>query len=356
MSRAELQRVWTEDTAAVLLRDLPWQKLSGLTIAVTGAGGFLGSYLVRVLLGLHAAGRVERPIRVLALVRDVDRGRERLNLLADNPDLELRTWNLNDIAVPDLGDCHYVLHAASQASPRFYRSDPVGTLMPNAVGTASLLHALQRCPEPRGLLFVSSSEVYGQVGGDRTLGETDYGQLDPATVRACYAESKRLGETLCVAWHQQYGLPTYIVRPFHTYGPGLLADDGRVFADFTYNVIRGENIVMMSDGSARRAFCYASDAIAGFFTVLLNGQPASPYNVANPAGELSVMELAELLVGLYPDKGLKVESRLPPDDRNYMTSTFSRLIPDVTQLSSLGWSAQVTPTQGFRRMIEAHTP
>jgi dTDP-glucose 4,6-dehydratase len=159
-----------------------------------------------------------------------------------------------------------------------------------------------------------------------------------------------------VAWHQQYDLPTYIVRPFHTYGPGLQADDGRVFADFAYNVIRGEDIVMMSNGSARRAFCYASDAIAGFFTVLLNGQPATPYNVANPAGELSVMELAELLVGLYPEKRLKVERRLPPGDRNYMSSTFSRLIPDVRRLSGLGWSVQVAPNQGFRRMIEAHTP
>jgi UDP-glucuronate decarboxylase len=356
MIRAALQRVWAEDTAAVLSRDLPWQRLSGLTVAVTGAGGFLGGHLVRALFGLHAAGRVERPIRVLALVRDVARGRERLGPLADHLDLELRTWNLSDIAVPDLGDCHYVLHAASQASPRFYGSDPVGTLMPNAVGTASLLQALQRCPEPRGLLFVSSSEVYGQVGGDRILAETEYGQLDPATVRACYAESKRLGETLCVAWHHQHGLPTYIARPFHTYGPGLRADDGRVFADFTYNVIRDEDIVMLSDGSARRAFCYVSDAIAGFFTVLLNGQPATPYNVANPAGELSVMELAELLVGLYPEKGLKVHRRLPPDGRNYLASTFSRLIPDVQRLSSLGWTAQVTPSQGFRRMIEAQTP
>lgn len=356
MSHIELQRVWREDTAAVLLRDLPWQKLSGMTIAVTGASGFLGGYLVRILLALHAAGRVERPIRVMALVRDVDRARERLDPLADDPNLKFYTWDMSDLAIPDLGDCHYVLHAASKASPRFYGSDPVGTLMPNAVGTASLLHALQRCADPRGLLFVSSSEVYGQVGDDCSLSETDYGRLDPATVRACYAESKRLGETLCVAWNQQYGLPTYIVRPFHTYGPGLFADDGRVFADFTYNVIRGENIVMMSDGSARRAFCYASDAIAGFFTVLLNGQPATPYNVANPAGELSVMELAELLVGLEPNKMLKVERRLPPDDRSYLTSTLSRLVPDVRRISSLGWSALVTPHEGFRRMIEAHSP
>lgn len=355
MSHSELQRVWAEDTKAVLLRDLPWQKLSGMTVAVTGAGGFLGGYLIRVLLGLHAAGCVAQPIRVLALVRDADRGRARLMEQSTNPDLEFHTWNLNDIAIPELGDCNYVIHAASQASPRFYGADPIGTLMPNAVGTASLLQALQRCPDPRGFLFVSTSEVYGQVDGERTLDETDFGRLDPATVRACYAESKRLGETLCVAWHQQYGLPTYIVRPFHTYGPGLQADDGRVFADFTFNVIQGENIVMMSDGSARRAFCYASDAIAGFFAVLLNGQPATPYNVANPAGELSVMELAELLVGLYPEKKLKVERQLPPADRNYLNSTFSRLIPDVGRLSKLGWSAQVAPEQGFRRMIKAYT-
>jgi UDP-glucuronate decarboxylase len=355
MTHSELQRVWAEDTKAVLLRDLPWQKLSGMTVAVTGAGGFLGGYLVRVLLGLHAAGYVAQPIQVLALVRDADRGRARLMEQSINPDLEFHTWNLNDIAIPELGDCNYVIHAASQASPRFYGADPIGTLMPNAVGTASLLQALQRCPDPRGFLFVSSSEVYGQVDGERKLDETDFGRLDPATVRACYAESKRLGETLCVAWHQQYGLPTYIVRPFHTYGPGLQADDGRVFADFTFNVIQGENIVMMSDGSARRAFCYASDATAGFFTVLLNGQPATPYNVANPAGELSVMELAELLVGLYPEKKLIVERQLPPADRNYLKSTFSRLIPDVGRLSKLGWSAQVAPEQGFRRMIEAYT-
>ena len=356
MNDSTLQRVLKEDTTAVLSRNLPWYKLSGLTVAVTGAGGFLGGHLVRALLRLYAEGRVDRPVQVLAVVRDIARGRQQLGALADHPHLELRTWNLNDIAVPDLGNCHYVLHAASQASPRFYGSDPVGTLLPNTVGTASLLQALKCCPDPRGLLFVSSSEVYGKVDGDSTLVEDRYGDLDPATVRACYAESKRLGETLCVAWHKQHGLSTYIVRPFHTYGPGLLAGDGRVFADFTYNVVRGEDLVMTSDGSAERAFCYVSDAIAGFFTVLLTGQPATPYNVANPAGVLSVMELAELLVRLCPEKGLKVVRSLPAEGRDYLASTISRLIPDVQRLWGLGWSAHISPSLGFRRMIEAQTP
>lgn len=354
MIASKMQATWTDDVADIVARDLPWSKLSGSRVLVSGAGGFLGGYLTRTLLGLHALGKVDVPVRVVGMVRDVARAQQRLIDLAQNPHFALMPWDLNTIGVPDIGDCDYVLHAASQASPRFYGSDPTGTLLPNTIGTAALLEALRRTKMTKGMLFVSSSEVYGAVEGEATLAEIDYGSVDPATVRACYAESKRMGETMCMAWHQQYGIPTYIVRPFHTYGPGLQPNDGRVFADFVFNVLRGESIVMNSDGSARRAFCYVSDAIAGFFSVLLKGNPAQPYNVANPAGELSVMELAELLVCLYPEKGLVVNRRYAPGGLEYLSSAYTRLIPDITRLSSLGWSANVSPATGFRRMIEAY--
>ena len=354
MSASKLQATWSADIADIVARDLPWSTLSGARILVSGAGGFLGGYLTRTLLGLHARGKVDEPVRVVAMVRDAARAQQRLGDVVQYPNLSLISWDLNTISVPDIGDCDYVFHAASQASPRFYGSDPVGTLLPNTVGTAGLFEALHRSNSPKGFLFVSSSEVYGTVTGDSMLAETSYGMVNPATVRACYAESKRMGETMCMAWHQQYGIPTFIVRPFHTYGPGLQPNDGRVFADFVFNVLRGENIVMNSDGSARRAFCYASDAIAGFFSVLLKGSPAQPYNVANPTGELSVMELAEMLVGLYPDKKLVVQRMCCGDGSGYLPSAYTRLIPDVARLSSLGWSARVDPAAGFRRMIEAY--
>jgi dTDP-glucose 4,6-dehydratase len=348
-------RIVEEDVVAIAARDLPWEKLAGCRIVVTGAGGFLGGYACRTMAALHSLGKVSQPVKVIAMVRDLSRAQARFADLMQNADFSLQSWDLNTIAVPGLGNIHYVIHAASQASPRFYSSDPVGTLLPNTIGTAALLEALRRSDDARGFMFVSSSEVYGAVATETSLQESHYGIVDPATVRACYAESKRVGETMCVAWHHQHGIPTFMVRPFHTYGPGLTPEDGRVFADFAYNVIRNENIVMNSDGSARRAFCYVTDAIAGFFAVLLNGTPATPYNVANPDGELSVMELAETLVGLFPEKALAVERRFLSTSSQYVPSPYSRLVPDVARLQSLGWSASVSPAEGFKRLITAHS-
>jgi dTDP-glucose 4,6-dehydratase len=357
MLNQAMLNAWESDIQEITSRDLPWHHLSGTRILVTGAGGFLGGYLTRCLLSLHRLGKVDQPVQVVAMVRDAGRAKNRLADIKDDPNLELLEWDLNRIAVPQIGPCQYVLHAASQASPRYYGTDPVGTALPNATGTAALLEALQhQSPDPRGFLFVSSSEVYGATLGDAVLAETDYGVLDPASLRACYAESKRLGETLCVAWSEQYKLPTFIVRPFHTYGPGLQADDGRVFADFVFNVVRNENIVMKSEGLARRAFCYASDAVAGFFTVLLKGCPATPYNVANPEGELSVWELAELMVSLYPEKGLRVDRQIESQKANYLASPFNRLVPSIKKLTDLNWTPNVKPFDGFRKTVGAYQP
>ncbi|MCX7178180.1 MAG: NAD-dependent epimerase/dehydratase family protein [Proteobacteria bacterium] len=342
------------DLAEIVDRPLSWERLSGCRIAVTGAGGFLGGYVARTLLALHRLGKVSQPLEVVALVRSEERARSRFADSQDVGRLRLQEWDLNTIALPQLHDCQYVFHVASQASPRYYGSDPVGTLLPNTVGTAALLEALRRGAEPRGFVFVSSSEVYG-ASPQELIAEGDYGVVDPTAVRACYAEGKRAGEAMCVAWNHQYGLPTFIVRPFHTYGPGLTPEDGRVFSDFAFDVVNRRNIVMNSAGDARRAFCYVADAIAGFFHVLLAGEPATAYNVANRHNELSVMELAQLLVALYPERGLSIEHRFESVPAGYLRSAVSRAVPDTARLEGLGWEPRVTASDGFRRMIDAHS-
>ena len=114
-------------------------------------------------------------------------------------------------------------------------------------------------------------------------------------------------ETMCTSWSHQYGIHTSIIRPFHTYGPGIDLDDGRVFADFVRDVISGSDIILKSDGSAKRAFCYISDATIGFLTVMFKGECRQAYNVANPSTEISMLELATKLADLYPDKGIRIK-------------------------------------------------
>jgi len=344
-------RIVQEDSQEVASIDLPWSELNGQRIVVTGAAGFLGGGVVRALLALNASGRLRQPITVIAVVRHQDRASKILADVAADPHLQWLEWDFNRMGRPDLGGPDSVIHAASQASPKFFSTDPVGTILPNTLGTAALLEA---CGEARRFVFISSSEVYGTHTSCTALSETDFGPLDPTNIRACYAESKRSGEALCMAWQSQYGLQTSIVRPFHTYGPGLKADDGRVFSDFAFALAQGNPIVMTSSGSARRAFCYASDATAGLLTVLLKGEPGQAYNLGNSKENFSILELARLLCEDFRDRGARLDYRPPSAD--YLASTTNHIVPDVSRLLALGWTPKVGVSEGFQRFIEAITP
>jgi UDP-glucuronate decarboxylase len=145
-------------------------------------------------------------------------------------------------------------------------------------------------------------------------------------------------------------VPAVIVRPFHTYGPGMRLDDGRVFADFVRDVVARRNLRLSSTGTATRAFTYLADATLGYWTVLLKGRPGTAYNVADEKGEMSIADLARLLVSLYPDRNLSVEFG-GPATAGAATSKLQRSCPDVSRLRGLGWAPAVTVADGFRRTI-----
>lgn len=343
------------DIERVLAADLPWHDLDGQTILITGANGFLPAAMVEVLLTLASRHIGPRP-RVVALVRSRARAEERFAAWCGHPSLEIVE---HDASKPlewhDAADV--IVHAASQASPKYYGSDPVGTALPNVAGTAHLLDLAARCGTSRFLYF-SSSEVYGSLEPGASAREDVFGPLDPATVRACYAESKRMGETLCVAYANQHGVPAVIVRPFHTYGPGMRLDDGRVFCDFVRDAVAGRDIQLNSAGLAERAFCYLADATEGFFTALLKGTPATAYNVGNADAVVSIRALAELIAGLDPEQRIRAriggDTSVAASGSGYIASTVQRSAPDVARIASLGWRPVTGLTQGFSRTIEVY--
>jgi len=340
-----------EDLENILSANLPWTDLAGKTVLVSGANGFLPAYIVETLLYFNEHTSSEK-IKLIGLVRNQQKAANRFYLYQKRKNLKLI---VQDVCSPIFIDekVDYIIHAASQASPKYYGKDPVGTLSANVIGTYNLLN-FAKDNALEGFLFFSSGEVYGQVTESQIpTQESDYGYVDPTNVRSCYAESKRMGETMCVSWFHQYGVPTKIVRPFHTYGPGMSLDDGRVYADFIADILNNRDIVMKSDGSAIRAFCYLADAIQGFLTVLLKGENGQAYNVGNDHGEASILDLANRLISLFPEKRLKVVKQEVTQAPGYLRSNISRNCPDISKVRGLGWEPTTSVEEGFKRTIRS---
>ncbi|MGA7521610.1 MAG: NAD-dependent epimerase/dehydratase family protein [Acidobacteriaceae bacterium] len=339
----------SEDLQKIVATPLPWERLYGKTVLITGANGFVPAYMLETLLYLNETAGAN--LHVIALVRNPQKAERRLGHVAGRADVSLVVQDVRDAYRGGRAD--FIIHAASQASPRFYGKDPAGTFESNVIGTRRMLE-VARDSGSEGFLFFSSGEVYGRIENPEIpVKESDYGYLDPLNLRSCYAEGKRAGETLCTCWHAQYGIPTKIVRLSHTYGPGMEMDDGRVFADFVADLVARRDIVMKSDGSTQRPFCYLADATAAFFTVLLHGKNGEAYNVGSDV-ETSVLDLAETLTRLFPERHCRVirKERVPGDE--YIPSAVAGGHFDLTKIRGLGWEPTTGIEEGFRRTVKSY--
>ncbi|WP_183579135.1 NAD-dependent epimerase/dehydratase family protein [Mucilaginibacter sp. X5P1] len=339
------------DLLKIISTDIGWDKLANKTVLITGANGFLPAYMVYTLLFLNQ----QIPgfnVKVIALVRNRNNANEKFKDYLHDNNLLIIEQDVCDI-ITLKSDVDYIVHAASQASPKYYGIDPVGTLSANVLGTINLLN-FARQKHLTSFLFFSSGEVYGQVDeAFNPVKEDYYGYIDPMKVRACYGESKRMGENICVSYYTQYNININVVRPFHTYGPGMQLNDGRVYADFVADIVNGRDIEMKSDGSASRAFCYLADATIGFFMVLLKGKPGEAYNVGNPDQEYTILELAETLTSIST-QDLKVIKAPVNDGVQYLKSPLLRNTPNVDKLLALGWNPETSISTGFKRTIDSY--
>jgi nucleoside-diphosphate-sugar epimerase len=338
------------DLEKIVSCPLSWDRLFGKTVLISGANGLVPSYILETLLYLNeteCAG-----IHTVALVRNRDRALGRLGHLVNRSDMTLHVQDVRDsYSGPRRVDL--VIHAAGQASPKFYGTDPVGTFSVNVFGTWRMLE-LAREARSTEFLFISSGEVYGRVQDPSVpVSETLFGPLDPLLIRSCYAEGKRAGETLCACWHSQYDVPIKVVRLSHTYGPRMDLEDGRVFADFVADLVARRDIVLKSDGSARRAFCYLADSTAGIFTVLLRGLNGEAYNLGADS-EISILELANRLCGMFPERRCKVVRREREPGDPYIPSPVSAGLFDLSKIKALGWRPTTGIEEGFRRTVYSY--
>ena len=336
------------DLTRIINEHLPWIQLKNKTILISGANGFLPAYMVETLLYLNDV--FDYGIKIIGLVRNLTKAEKRFNKYLNRKDLTLIKHDVvNPINFNEKIDI--IIHAASQASPKYYEIDPVGTLSANIIATHQLLQ-LAIVKQTETFLYFSSGEVYGEVSHDKIpTKEDDYGYINPLNLRACYAESKKMAENMLLSHQHQFGVNIKIIRPFHTYGPGMSLDDGRIYADFISDLLHSRDLKIFSDGSAVRAFCYLSDAVAGFFTVLIKGKYGEAYNISNDSCVMSISELGERLINHFQDKKLSLIKSIRSKNDRYINSPISINYPCIDKAKSLGWQPIISVEEGFEKTL-----
>ena len=339
-------RILLEDCQNIAIRDAPWSKLRGKIVLVTGACGFLARHLIRFFDYLSTANGMA--ITVKATTRNPHLASQ---VYADNASVKIIDW---DLAEPNfsLGAVDFVIHMASAASPLLFSKEPLSAISPNTVGTTNVIKSIQ-IDRLENFLYMSTSGVYGFLpDSKRPNSESTFGVFDHTLPESVYLQSKRMGETISLAWCRSHSLPATIVRPSICYGHGVPFNDGRSFADFIAALVLNKNIVLETDGEAYRNYCYVSDVVAGILLVLLKGGIGEAFNLATD-DEIKIKNLAYKLVHeVFPDKNLKVIFR--PKKESGSRVQFMRTQVDCSKIKELGWSEFHSINDGFERTVESY--
>lgn len=326
-------------------------KLQGKKILITGAYGFLNSYLVKLLEPLLAPNN----IMLYLQFRSKEKAKKILNRTLENQNVYCLDLNLEKPISIDI-KFDYILHGASAASTFFFKNKPVEVIAPNTIGTWNLLSYAKENPVINFLMY-SSNSIYGSYPEkQKILKENDIGVINPIGERSCYIESKRIAEQMCIAFNKEYGVNTNSIRISHTYGPGFDIDnDNRIIPKSIKKIVNGENIEIYKDPNSFIQYTYIADTIAGILTVLTNGDKiGTPYNVGGD--ELITIEDA-LTAMLHANNKVKSKIILKEIDSNYSflpskEVNFSKV--DTEKLKQLGWKPMIDYKSGFKKTVNSY--
>lgn len=333
-------------------------QMAGAKFLLTGAGGFLGYYMIWAIAYWNDSHTQEK-IRLSAVSRFRNGIPQWLTNLASDSAISVVACDVTREPFLTGGPYDYIVHAASFASPTVYRQYPIETMTASVFGFHTILDTVakdQACRKRlKKLLYFSSSEIYGDPPAEWIPTPEHYrGNVSCTGPRACYDESKRFCETLAANFVRAYGLPIVTVRPFNNYGPGMKITDGRVIADFSRNIVGNEDIVMYSTGAPTRTYCYVADAMIGYIKALATGNPGEAYNIGVESPEISVNDLAGRMVKIANTHfGYRGRVRTAVNaDTDYLTDNPMRRCPSIEKArTALGYDPTVSLDDGLYRTL-----
>lgn len=321
--------------------------MAGTNVLMSGAGGFLGRYFVS-LVDLY---NQNHDLKIAFTgIDNFAVSKPNIGISSSNEFIKILNGNVCDPSnFADIKNSEYIISAAGIASPFYYRAMPLETLNVSVLGTQNLLELAER--NNSRLTFFSSSEIYGNpTEGNVPTAESYKGNVACLGPRACYDESKRLGETLCYIYSNNKGVHTNIIRPFNICGPGMHELDYRVFPNFASCLKKHRDLVVYGDGDQTRTFCYIVDAIDGFLKVITSGVMGSPYNIGNPYPEISMIELANLFLEISGSKASNLKLVGYPD--TYPEDEPRRRCPDITKATrQLGYKPTVDIETSIKKFL-----
>ena len=325
--------------------DLPVEKLRDKKVLVTGANGMIASDLTETLVLLNE--EKELRMHIWAVCRNKENALKRLSGLLDK---ECFSLLINDVSEPLETDekFDYIFHLASSANPTAFNEHPVEVMKANFIGTMNMLEQVRN--KGGRLVFVSSSEVYGENFEEKEIfTEADHGPIDYYRFRACYPESKRASETLCKCYEKEYDTDVVIARPAFIYGRSIIDSNNRADVYFLRQALHHEDIVMYSEGSQIRSYCYVNDCISGFLYIALLGEKGEAYNIGNEDCVVTMKEYAQTLADTA-GINLTFDFSKAPKDKVMLKTT--KLILDTKKLKSLGWKPLYGLKEGFADIFE----
>ena len=301
-------------------------------ILVTGGAGFIGSHLSERLLN--------EGHEVICADNFFTGTKDNIKHLLENHSFEAVR---HDICFPLYVEVDEIYNLACPASPIHYQFDPVQTTKVNVLGSINMLGLAKRLKVR--IFQASTSEVYGNPTV-HPQPETYWGHVNTIGPRACYDEGKRCAETLFFDYYRQHKMDIKVARIFNTYGPRMHPNDGRVVSNFIMQALHNKDITVYGDGSQTRSFCYVDDMVDGI-TRMMNTPKGftGPVNLGNPS-EVSILELAKLIIDITGSSSRIVFKPLPQDDPE-------RRRPNITLAQKkLGWEPTVALEDGIRKAIE----